>query len=93
VERAVLRCTAKTFVTFRDHDSVGSGIRLETWNELAIDDYLFVDGHVKWLAQASVAGGHTPSDIRFSVTQFGGSWARTKLKPSPPPRPRSALFF
>jgi WD40 repeat protein len=46
VQRAVLRCTAKTYVTFRDHDSVGSGIRLETWNELAIDDYLFVDGEL-----------------------------------------------
>lgn len=46
VQRAVLRCTAKTYVTFRDHDSVSSGIRLETWNELAIDDYLFVDGEL-----------------------------------------------
>ena len=41
--RAVLRCTAKTYVTFRDHDSASTGIRLETWNELAIDDYLLVD--------------------------------------------------
>src|SRR5262249_20154242 len=32
VERAVLRCVARTFVTFRDHDSAGSGIRMETWN-------------------------------------------------------------
>jgi WD40 repeat protein len=46
VQRAVLRCTAKTYVTFRDHDSASSGIRLETWNELAIDDYLFVDGEL-----------------------------------------------
>jgi WD domain, G-beta repeat len=46
VPRAVLRSTAKTYVTFRDHDSSSSGIRLETWNELAIDDYLFVDGEL-----------------------------------------------
>jgi hypothetical protein len=39
---ATLRCLAKTYVTFRDHDSVGSGIRIETWNELAINDYLLV---------------------------------------------------
>ena len=42
VQRAVLRCTAKTFVTFRDHNSNGTGIRLEYWNELAIDDFLYV---------------------------------------------------
>jgi WD40 repeat protein len=46
VPRAVLRATAKTYTTFRDHDSAGPGIRLETWNELAVDDYLFVDGEL-----------------------------------------------
>jgi hypothetical protein len=44
VPRAVLRCTAKTYVTFRDHDSRGAGIRLEAWNELAVDDYLYANG-------------------------------------------------
>jgi hypothetical protein len=44
--RAVLRCTAKTYTTFRDHDSVSPGIRMETWNEMSIDDYLLVDGEV-----------------------------------------------
>jgi hypothetical protein len=44
VPRAVLRCTAKTFVTFRDHDSSKPGIRLEYWNELAMDDLLYVGG-------------------------------------------------
>lgn len=42
VPRAVLRCLAKTFTTFRDHDSAGTGIRMEAWNELAINDYLWV---------------------------------------------------
>jgi WD40 repeat protein len=42
VPRATLRCIAKTYVTFRDHDSKGAGIRLETWNELAMNDYLWV---------------------------------------------------
>src|SRR5262249_43387642 len=41
VPRALLRCLAKTYTTFRDHDSAGSGIRIETWNELAINDYLY----------------------------------------------------
>jgi hypothetical protein len=46
VPRAVLRATAKTYTVFRDHDSAGGGIRIETWNDLAIDDYLFVDGEL-----------------------------------------------
>jgi WD40 repeat protein len=42
VQRATLRCVAKTYMTFRDHDSRTPGIRLETWNELAINDYIWV---------------------------------------------------
>ncbi|HEV3143999.1 MAG TPA: WD40 repeat domain-containing protein [Gemmataceae bacterium] len=42
VPRAVLRSLAKTYVTFRDHDSAGGGIRMETWNEFAMDDYVLV---------------------------------------------------
>lgn len=44
--RATLRCVAKTFTTFRDHDSISSGIRLETWNELAVNDYLLAGGEL-----------------------------------------------
>jgi hypothetical protein len=40
--RATLRCVAKTYTTFRDHDSVGPGIRIESWSDLAINDYLLV---------------------------------------------------
>ena len=42
IEQVVLRSVARTFVTFRDHDSVGPGIRMEAWNEFAIDDYVLV---------------------------------------------------
>ena len=42
VPRVTLRCLAQTFTTFRDHDSAGPGIRLDQWNELAINDYLLV---------------------------------------------------
>ena len=42
----MLRCQAKTFVTFRDHDSAGSNIRLEAWGELAINDLLYVGGEL-----------------------------------------------
>lgn len=46
VPLGVLRATAKTSVTFRDHDSASPGIRLDAWNEFAIDDYLYVNGEV-----------------------------------------------
>lgn len=42
VQRATLRSLAKTFVTFRDHDSAGAGIRIDAWDELAINDFVFV---------------------------------------------------
>ncbi len=46
VPRAVLHSEAKTYIVFRDHDSAGSGIRIETWSELRINDYLYVDGEL-----------------------------------------------
>jgi hypothetical protein len=46
VPRAVLRCVAKTYIVFRDHDSAGSGIRIETWSELRMDDYLYCGGEL-----------------------------------------------
>lgn len=41
VGRATLRCTARTFIVLRDHDSAGANIRLENWNELAMNDYIY----------------------------------------------------
>ena len=42
VPRAVLRCLAKTYTTFRDHDSAGPGIRMDTWGEFAMNDFVWV---------------------------------------------------
>jgi hypothetical protein len=42
VPRATLRCLAKTYTTFRDHDSSSSGIRIETWNDLGVNGYLLL---------------------------------------------------
>jgi len=42
VEQAVLRSVSQTFSTFRDHDSQAPGIRLDTWNDLRTNDYLYV---------------------------------------------------
>jgi WD40 repeat protein len=44
--RATLRCLAKTYIAFRDHDSSSPGIRLEGWSELAVNDYLLVGGEL-----------------------------------------------
>lgn len=40
--RAVLRSLARTYVVFRDHDSRGPGLRIETWTELAVNDLVLV---------------------------------------------------
>jgi hypothetical protein len=42
LHRATLRCVTQTFTTFRDVDAASPGIRLETWNELRVNDYLYV---------------------------------------------------
>jgi hypothetical protein len=44
VPRAVLRCQAKTYITFRDHDSASANIRIEAWGELGVNDMLYVGG-------------------------------------------------
>jgi WD40 repeat protein len=62
VPRAVLRCTAKTILTFRDHDSVKPGLRLETWNELATNDLLLVDSEIVKIQQLP---GHPDADCDF----------------------------
>ncbi len=42
VARATLRSLAKTFVVFRDHDSAGAGIRIDAWDELAVNDFILL---------------------------------------------------
>ena len=40
--RVVLRGLSKTYTIFRDHDSATQGIRIEAWNELAVNDYVVI---------------------------------------------------
>jgi WD40 repeat protein len=42
IPRALVRSQAKTYVTFRDHDSVTPNIRIEAWSEFAVNDYVYV---------------------------------------------------
>lgn len=46
VPRAVLRSTAKTYTTLRDHTAESPGIRLESWNDFGLNDYLYADGEL-----------------------------------------------
>jgi WD40 repeat protein len=39
---ATLRCLAMTYIAFRDHDSASTGIRMETWNDFAMNDHVLV---------------------------------------------------
>jgi hypothetical protein len=40
--RATLRCLAKTYTVFRDHDSASPGIRIEDWRELTVNDHILI---------------------------------------------------
>jgi len=46
IERAVVRPVWETSITLRDHDSVGRGIRIASWNGLEAGDYVMIDGEI-----------------------------------------------
>jgi WD40 repeat protein len=51
VERATLRCVTRTYIVFRDHDSAGGGIRIENWNDLTMNDFVYVGNELLKIAQ------------------------------------------
>lgn len=42
IERATVRAVSETFTVLRDHDSQSRGIRIQSWNTLAVGDYLLI---------------------------------------------------
>jgi len=46
IERATLRCVAETITTLNDRDSATNGLRLLAWNDLAMNDLVYVRGEV-----------------------------------------------
>ncbi|MEJ5275385.1 MAG: WD40 repeat domain-containing protein [Thermogemmata sp.] len=46
VPQAILRPISVFYTTHRDHEATSPGIRLESWNDLAIDDYLYAHGEL-----------------------------------------------
>lgn len=68
IPRAVLRCQAKTFVTFRDHDSATAGIRIDAWSDLATNDYLYVGNE---LMKIKALPAHPDADCNFVSSAAG----------------------
>ncbi|MFO0967306.1 MAG: c-type cytochrome domain-containing protein [Gemmataceae bacterium] len=62
LERAVLRCQAKTYVTFRDHNDVQPNIRIEAWSDLSVNDYVYVGGQ---LLRIDALPTHPDADCNF----------------------------
>jgi WD40 repeat protein len=62
VPRAVLRCQAKTYVTFRDHDSSSPNIRIEAWGELGVNDMIYVGGDLMKIRELPT---HPDADCSF----------------------------
>lgn len=60
--RALLRCRAMTFVTFRDHDSRQPNIRIEAWNDLGVNDHIWVGSE---LLKIRALPTHPDADCNF----------------------------
>jgi len=67
VERATLRAELATSVTLRDHDSTGTGLRLDSFAGLEVGDYLMVGGEVLRIAVMP----HGPDEDTL-MDSFGG---------------------
>jgi len=62
VPRALVRCLAKTEIALNDPDSTRRSIRLLTWNELAINDYLLIGDE---LLQVASLPTHPDDDLQL----------------------------
>ena len=62
VPRALVRCLARTEIALNDPDSNRRGIRLLTWNELAINDHLLIGDE---LLQVAAMPTHPDDDLQL----------------------------
>jgi hypothetical protein len=62
VPRALVRCLARTEIALNDPDSTRRGIRLLTWNELAINDHLLIGDE---LLQVASLPTHPDDDLQL----------------------------
>lgn len=46
LQRAQARCVGQTFITLNDRDSVATGIRIDNWSDMAINDYVMAGNEI-----------------------------------------------
>jgi hypothetical protein len=68
VPRAAIRCVAQTEIALNDPDSDRRSIRLATWNELAVNDYLMVGDELLQIASMPT---HPDDDVQLMRTRAG----------------------
>ncbi|MCZ2147415.1 MAG: hypothetical protein LC126_06540 [Bryobacterales bacterium] len=67
IERATVRAVWETNLTLRDHDSAQRGMRILSWNSLAVGDYLLVGSEI--VRMEALPRG---PDDDFVAESFGG---------------------
>jgi hypothetical protein len=70
VERATLRCVAQTFVTLGDRDARSTGLRLDAWSDIRVNDFVFVGSEV---LKVRLLPDYPDEDVTF----FNAGGART----------------
>ena len=88
--RANVRCLAKTEIVLKDSETKGGSMRLQSWEDLAIDDYLMVGSEI---VQISALPRGPDDDVRFKrpwaiLSIKSGSFLRARLF-----RPTACPFF
>ena len=73
VPRALVRCLARTEIALNDPDSTRRSIRLLTWNELAINDYLLIGDELLQVAFAADASRRRPPVEKLSGRAVGAA--------------------
>ncbi len=68
VPRAAVRCVARTEIALNDPDSERRSMRLATWNELAVNDYLFIGDE---LLQVASMPTHPDDDLQLMRYRSG----------------------
>ncbi len=67
IERATVRAVWDTYTVLRDHDSVGRGFRIQTWNMLSVGDWVMIGSEI-----ARVEEVPDGPDEDMVVEGFGG---------------------
>ncbi len=66
--RGVIRCVAETFVTLANRDSKSSGIRLDSWRDLAIGDHVMIGSEI---IQVDALPDYGDEDVGFKAYPSG----------------------